>query len=50
MILEKFVFAFLIGGGICVLGQILMDVFKLTPAHMTSSLVVGCYLRQFGSL
>ena len=49
MILEKFVFAFLIGGGICVLGQILMDVFKLTPAHMTSSLVVvGAILGGLG--
>ncbi len=38
--MEQFIWAFLIGGGICVIGQILMDVFKLTPAHMTSTLVV----------
>ena len=38
--MEQFLWAFLIGGGICVIGQMLMDVFKLTPAHMTSTLVV----------
>lgn len=37
----KILFAFLLGGGICVIGQIMMDVFKLTPAHTTCSLVVG---------
>jgi stage V sporulation protein AE len=35
-----FVWAFIIGGAICVLGQLLMDVGKLTPAHTMSSLVV----------
>ncbi|WP_139997664.1 MULTISPECIES: stage V sporulation protein AE [Paenibacillus] len=35
-----FLWAFLIGGGICVLGQIMFDVFKLTPAHTMSTLVV----------
>jgi stage V sporulation protein AE len=38
--MEKFIFAFLVGGAICVLGQIMMDVFKLTPAHTMCSLVV----------
>lgn len=38
--MDKFIFAFLVGGGICVLGQIMMDVFKLTPAHTMCSLVV----------
>lgn len=33
--------SFIIGGLICVLGQILMDVFKLTPAHTMSTLVVA---------
>ncbi|RSL34633.1 stage V sporulation protein AE [Salibacterium salarium] len=32
--------AFVVGGGICVLGQLMMDVFKLTPAHTMSTLVV----------
>lgn len=35
-----FVWAFIIGGAICVLGQLLMDVGKLTPAHTMSTLVV----------
>lgn len=39
--LEKIIFAFLVGGGICVIGQILMDVFKLTPAHTMCTLVVA---------
>jgi stage V sporulation protein AE len=47
--LEKFIFAFLVGGGICVIGQILMDVFKLTPAHtMCTLVVVGSVLGGFG--
>ncbi|WP_028548803.1 stage V sporulation protein AE [Paenibacillus sp. UNC451MF] len=36
-----FVWAFIIGGAICVIGQLLMDVGKLTPAHTMSSLVVA---------
>lgn len=32
--------AFVIGGIICVIGQIMFDVFKLTPAHTMSTLVV----------
>ncbi|GLX66838.1 stage V sporulation protein AE [Paenibacillus glycanilyticus] len=35
-----FLWAFLIGGAICVLGQICFDVFKLTPAHTMTLLVV----------
>jgi stage V sporulation protein AE len=47
--LEKFIFAFLVGGGICVIGQILMDVFKLTPAHTMCTLVVlGAVLGGLG--
>ena len=38
--MEKFIWAFIVGGGICVIGQIIMDVFKLTPAHTTCTLVV----------
>lgn len=41
--------AFIVGGLICVVGQILMDVFKLTPAHTMSILVVsGAILDGFG--
>ncbi|WP_010631621.1 stage V sporulation protein AE [Sporolactobacillus vineae] len=44
-----FLYAFLIGGAICVVGQLLMDVFKLTPAHVVASFVViGAVLDVFG--
>ncbi|WP_223067204.1 stage V sporulation protein AE [Paenibacillus caui] len=36
-----FLWAFIIGGAICVIGQLLFDVAKLTPAHTMSALVVG---------
>jgi stage V sporulation protein AE len=36
----QYVWAFLIGGGICVIGQLMFDVAKLTPAHTMSLLVV----------
>jgi stage V sporulation protein AE len=49
MEMEKFIWAFLVGGGICVIGQIMMDVFKLTPAHTTCTLVVaGAILGGLG--
>ncbi|MCC2685574.1 MAG: stage sporulation protein [Paenibacillaceae bacterium] len=35
-----FLWAFVIGGAICVLGQLMFDVFKLSPAHSMSILVV----------
>lgn len=45
----KLLWAFIVGGGICVIGQIMMDVFKLTPAHTTCTLVVvGAILGGFG--
>ncbi|WP_019121521.1 stage V sporulation protein AE [Brevibacillus massiliensis] len=44
-----FVWAFIVGGIICLIGQILMDVVKLTPAHTMSLLVVaGAILDGFG--
>ncbi|MDT3424897.1 stage V sporulation protein AE [Paenibacillus forsythiae] len=36
-----FVWAFVVGGLICVIGQLLLDVVKLTPAHTMSALVVA---------
>ncbi|KGX92221.1 stage V sporulation protein AEB [Pontibacillus halophilus JSM 076056 = DSM 19796] len=43
-----YLWAFLVGGGICVVGQIMLDVFKLTPAHVMSSFVViGAILDGF---
>ncbi len=45
----KFVWAFLIGGCFCVVGQILMQKFKLTPAHtMVSFVVLGAVLSGLG--
>ncbi|MFD1177696.1 stage V sporulation protein AE [Paenibacillus puldeungensis] len=35
-----YVWAFVIGGLICVVGQLMLDVLKLTPAHTMSTLVV----------
>jgi stage V sporulation protein AE len=44
-----FFWAFVIGGLICVIGQLLMDVGKLTPAHTMSILVVaGAILDGLG--
>lgn len=45
----QFVWAFLIGGAICVFGQICFDLFKLTPAHtMTLLVVVGAVVAGLG--
>lgn len=35
-----FFWAFIIGGAICVIGQIMFDIFKLTPAHTLTTLVI----------
>lgn len=44
-----FFWAFVIGGGICVIGQIMLDIFKLSPGHTLSILVVaGAILDGFG--
>lgn len=36
-----FFWAFVIGGTICVIGQLMFDILKLSPAHTLSSLVIG---------
>jgi len=47
--LAMFFWAFVIGGMICVIGQLLFDVAKLTPGHTLSILVVaGAILSGFG--
>ena len=47
--MEKFLWAFLVGGTICVIGQLLLDGLKLTPAHTTCTLVViGAILGGLG--
>lgn len=44
-----FLWAFIIGGAICALGQFLMDRFKLMPAHIVCAFVViGAALDVFG--
>ncbi|MGO4888287.1 stage V sporulation protein AE [Anaerobacillus sp. MEB173] len=46
--MAEYVIAFVVGGAICVVGQILLDFFKLSPAHVMSSLVVaGALLDGF---
>lgn len=41
--------AFLIGGLICIIGQLLMDLTKMTPAHVMTTLVVsGAVLGGLG--
>ncbi len=47
--LAMFFWAFVIGGLICVIGQLLFDVAKLTPGHTLSLLVViGAVMDGFG--
>lgn len=44
-----FFWAFVVGGLICVIGQIMFDVFKLSPAHTLTTLVVaGAILDGLG--
>lgn len=43
-----FLYAFLIGGVICLIAQLLMDVFKLLPVHLVVLFVVlGSILEMF---
>lgn len=45
----QFLWAFLVGGAICVLGQLMFDVLKLTPAHtMTTLVVLGAIVDGLG--
>lgn len=47
--MDKFIWAFIVGGTICVIGQLLMDGLKLTPAHTMVTLVVsGAVLGGLG--
>lgn len=44
-----FFWAFVVGGLFCVIGQIMFDVFKLSPAHTLTALVVsGAILDGIG--
>ena len=43
------VFAFLVGGLICLIGQLLLDVLKLLPVHVTTLFVlIGAILEPTG--
>ena len=45
----EYLWAFVVGGAICVVGQLLLDFVKLTPAHVMSTFVVTCaILDGFG--
>jgi len=47
--MQIYFWAFVVGGLFCVIGQLLFDVGKLTPAHTMSTLVVlGAVLDGFG--
>ncbi|MZP30722.1 stage V sporulation protein AE [Heliobacterium undosum] len=47
--METYFWAFVVGGLICVIGQLLFDVAKLTPAHTMTLLVVsGAVLDGLG--
>lgn len=44
-----FLYAFLVGGGICAVGQIILDLTKLTPGHIMVILVIsGAILDGLG--
>ncbi|HUW63633.1 MAG TPA: stage V sporulation protein AE [Spirochaetia bacterium] len=46
---ETYFWAFVVGGLICVIGQLMIDVARLTPAHtMTILVVAGAVLAGFG--
>ncbi|MFS1513585.1 MULTISPECIES: stage V sporulation protein AE [Chengkuizengella] len=45
----QYFWAFVVGGGVCVIGQFLLDVGRMTPAHTMSTLVVaGAVLDGIG--
>lgn len=47
--MHEYMMAFIIGGLICVVGQLMMDLTKLTPAHvLVSFVVIGTILGGLG--
>lgn len=46
----NFVFAFICGGLICLIGQFLMDKFKLLPVHITILFVFVGAMLEFGNI
>lgn len=45
-----FLFSFIIGGIICAIGQLILELFKLTPGHITCLFVCGGCFLEFGNL
>ena len=44
-----YVWAFVVGGAVCVAGQLMFDVLKMTPAHtMVTLVVIGAVLDGIG--
>ena len=44
----EYIVAFVVGGSICVIAQLMLDFFKFSPAHLMSTLVViGALLDGF---
>ncbi|QQE76614.1 stage V sporulation protein AE [Brevibacillus composti] len=43
----EYLIAFVVGGLICVIGQLLLDIGKMTPAHVMSTLVVAGVALDF---
>ena len=47
--MQEYIMAFLVGGVICIIGQLLMDLTNLTPAHvLVLFVVVGAILGGLG--
>lgn len=47
--MEAYLMAFIVGGAICIIGQLLMDLTQLTPAHVLVIFVVsGAILSGLG--
>jgi len=45
----EYILAFVVGGAICIVGQLLLDIFKFTPAHVMAIFVtLGAVLDGFG--
>ncbi len=42
-----YIYAFLLAGGVCALGQLILDNTKLTPGHITSLFTVGGAVLSF---
>lgn len=46
----NFLMAFLIGGLICAIGQLILEIFKLTPGHITCLFVIFGSFLELGNI